>query len=93
MSWERELQKELKKLKKAFWKTFLNSKEFKSFKRRLKELNLDADVFLALFIFGEQRASLSTTRKIRIRAGRKVKGLKLSKEDKEFLKMHGIRWE
>ncbi len=93
MSWEKELQKELKKLKKAFWKTFLNSKEFKNFKKRLKELHLSADVFLALFIFGEKHASLSTTRKVRIRAGKKSKGLKLTKEDKEFLKMHGIRWE
>jgi hypothetical protein len=93
MSWEKELQKELRKLKKAFWKTFLNSKEFKNFKRRLKELNLNADVFLALFIFGDQRASLSTTRKIRIRAGKRNRSLKLTKEDREFLRMHGIKWE
>ena len=93
MSWEKELHKELKKLKKAFWKTFLNSKEFKNFKKRLKELHLNADVFLALFIFGEERASLSTTRKVKIRAGRKGRRLKLSKDDMEFLKMHGIRWE
>jgi len=93
MSREKELHKELKKLKKVFWKTFLNSKEFKSFKKRLKELHLNADVFLALFIFGEKYAGLSSTRKVRIRAGRKPKGLRLTKEDKEFLKMHGIRWE
>lgn len=93
MKWEKELDRELRRLKKVFWKMITNSKEFKVFKKKLKELNLDADIFLAIFVFGKHKATLSTTKPKRIRGQNKGAKFKLTKEDREFLKAHGIRWD
>lgn len=92
MGWEKELEKELRKIKRAFWKIFVNSREFRSFKRKLKELNLEADIFLAMFIFGKGRASVATSRQAQIKRRDRIPP-RLSREDREFLKLHGIRWD
>ena len=48
VSWEKELNRELKKLKRAFSKMLLNSREFHDFRKKLKKLNLDGDIALEM---------------------------------------------
>ena len=87
MSWEKELNRELKKLKKAFSKMLLNSREFQNFKKKLKKLNLDGDIALEMYIIGKHDSSLGTIDR------RKHKKMQLDKEDKKFLKTNGIIWD
>ena len=87
MSWEKELNRELKKLKRAFSKMLLNSREFHDFRKKLKKLNLDGDIALEMYIIGKHDASLGTINR------RKQKRMQLDKKDKEFLKTNGIIWD
>ncbi len=93
MSIERELEKELRSLRNVFWKMFMKSREFRSFKKKLKKLNLDADVFLAMFIFGEKRASIATSRDMGVKKPLRKSPPKLTTEDRRFLRSHGLKWE
>ncbi len=90
MNWEKELNQELKKLRKSFHEMFIKSPDFKRFKKRLREMNLESDVFLAMFIVGEERKSNS---KGRVKGLRRKNNIKLAKEDVNFLKANGLRWE
>jgi len=87
VSWEKELNRELRKLKKAFSKMLLNSREFQDFRKKLKKLNLDGDIALEMYIIGRHDSSLETIDR------RRRKKIQLDKKDKEFLKTNGIIWD
>ncbi|MDP8233449.1 MAG: hypothetical protein P9M06_01410 [Candidatus Saelkia tenebricola] len=91
MSWEKELNKELKKLKKAFGKMILKSQEFQDFKKKLKKLNLDGDIALDMYIIGRHSSSIEATN-VNESRGRHKK-LQLNKGDRDFFKTNGIVWE
>lgn len=92
LNWDRELEKELQKIRKVFWKTFLNSKEFKNFKKKLRDFDIDLDLSLAVFLVGKQRVKIARKNGRMGKAG-KVQLFKLSRKDKEFLKTYGIKWD
>ncbi|MDD5614078.1 MAG: hypothetical protein PHQ54_03285 [Candidatus Omnitrophica bacterium] len=90
MDWEEDFDRELLKLKRAFGKMILKSKEFQAFKKKLKEWDLDGNISLEIHII-EDDASRQGYAKNKKGLSKRTK--RVSKEDVEFLKRHGIIWE
>lgn len=88
----RKKDKELEHLKKALWKLIINSKEFKAFCQKLAQRNMEVDIFLAMFVMGKEQSYLYTSPPAKVRKHKKNKKPKLSKEDEEFFRKHGIKW-
>jgi hypothetical protein len=89
---DREWNKELEKLRHALWKLITSSREFKSFRKKLAQRNMDVDIFLAMFVLGRDNSFLHTSQPHKIRSRMKRK-TRLSKEDIYFLKRIGVKWE
>ncbi|MDP8216166.1 MAG: hypothetical protein P9L98_02445 [Candidatus Kaelpia imicola] len=88
MVWEEDFDRELKKLKEALNKILIKSKEFQSFRKKLKEWNLDSDILFQMHIVDKDDSGSFKKGKIERRNKTSI-----AREDIAFFKRNGIKWD
>jgi len=81
---EEELSRELFRLEQVLKKALFGSREFKNLKKKITDMGLEMNVLLMVTArdIYEKNASVK----------RKKISIRLSVQDKEFLKTNGIKW-
>ena len=83
MKYEKELERQIAKLKKVIRKLVLTSKEFEGLRQLLRDGAFELQIYLIPLVVGSGHDTLS---------GEDLR-FELTKEDKSFLKKAGIKFE
>ena len=83
MKFEKELERQIAKLKKVIRKLVLTSKEFEGLRQLLRDGSFELQIYLIPLVVGSEETRL-TEEDLRF---------ELTKEDKSFLKRAGIKFE
>ena len=84
MKFEKELERQISKLKKMIRKLVLTSKEFEGLRQLLRDGSFELQIYLIPLVVGSEQPSQLNEDDLRF---------DLTKEDRSFLKRAGIKFE